>query len=74
MLEKAKVNMPAKPAPPAKASSRVAGGTAPAKFQPASGMFWEMTEKRELFDMTEEEACLAGEEFSIVRVTNSCVI
>ncbi|XP_014737318.1 PREDICTED: cytoskeleton-associated protein 5 isoform X2 [Sturnus vulgaris] len=36
MLEKAKANMPAKPAPPAKASSRVAGGAAPAKFQPAS--------------------------------------
>lgn len=73
MLEKAKVNMPAKPAPPAKASSRVAGGAAAAKFQPASGMFWEMTE-RSFFDMTEEEMCLAGEKFSIVRVTNSCVI
>ncbi|KAJ7406101.1 Cytoskeleton-associated protein 5 [Pitangus sulphuratus] len=36
MLEKAKANMPAKPAPPAKSSSRVVGGTAPAKFQPAS--------------------------------------
>uniref|UniRef100_A0A8C9MHY3 Cytoskeleton associated protein 5 n=1 Tax=Serinus canaria TaxID=9135 RepID=A0A8C9MHY3_SERCA len=36
MLEKAKANMPAKPAPPAKASSRVVGGAAPAKFQPAS--------------------------------------
>ncbi|NXC96613.1 CKAP5 protein, partial [Certhia familiaris] len=36
MLEKAKANMPAKPAPPAKASSRVVGGVAPAKFQPAS--------------------------------------
>ncbi|KFO85503.1 Cytoskeleton-associated protein 5 [Buceros rhinoceros silvestris] len=38
MLEKAKVNMPAKPAPPAKASSRVAGGAALAKFQPASAL------------------------------------
>ncbi|XP_071665230.1 cytoskeleton-associated protein 5 isoform X1 [Patagioenas fasciata] len=38
MLEKAKANMPAKPAPPAKASSRVAGGAAPAKFQPASAL------------------------------------
>ncbi|KAM6133756.1 LOW QUALITY PROTEIN: cytoskeleton-associated protein 5 [Phoenicopterus ruber ruber] len=38
MLEKAKANMPAKPAPPAKASSRVVGGTAPAKFQPASAL------------------------------------
>lgn len=37
MLEKAKANMPAKPAPAAKASSRVGGGAAPAKFQPASG-------------------------------------
>ncbi|XP_032917697.1 cytoskeleton-associated protein 5 isoform X1 [Catharus ustulatus] len=36
MLEKAKANMPAKPAPPAKASSRVVGGAAPAKFQPTS--------------------------------------
>uniref|UniRef100_A0A8C3XB01 Cytoskeleton associated protein 5 n=1 Tax=Cyanoderma ruficeps TaxID=181631 RepID=A0A8C3XB01_9PASS len=36
MLEKAKANMPAKPAPLAKASSRVLGGAAPAKFQPAS--------------------------------------
>ncbi|XP_041280411.1 cytoskeleton-associated protein 5 isoform X1 [Onychostruthus taczanowskii] len=36
MLEKAKANMPAKPAPLAKASSRVVGGAAPAKFQPAS--------------------------------------
>ncbi|NXS97526.1 CKAP5 protein, partial [Jacana jacana] len=36
MLEKAKANMPAKPAPPAKASSRAVGGAAPAKFQPAS--------------------------------------
>ncbi|NXU13818.1 CKAP5 protein, partial [Pardalotus punctatus] len=36
MLEKAKANMPAKPAPPAKASSRVVGGAAPAKFQPSS--------------------------------------
>lgn len=38
MLEKAKANMPAKPAAPAKASSRVAGGAAPAKFQPASAL------------------------------------
>ncbi|NXC15820.1 CKAP5 protein, partial [Corythaeola cristata] len=38
MLEKAKANMPAKPAPPAKASSRVVGGAAPAKFQPASAL------------------------------------
>uniref|UniRef100_A0A669PLL1 Cytoskeleton associated protein 5 n=1 Tax=Phasianus colchicus TaxID=9054 RepID=A0A669PLL1_PHACC len=38
MLEKAKANMPAKPAPPAKASSRVGGGAAPAKFQPASAL------------------------------------
>ncbi|XP_065610988.1 cytoskeleton-associated protein 5 [Cyrtonyx montezumae] len=37
MLEKAKANMPAKPAPPAKASSRVGGGAASAKFQPTSG-------------------------------------
>ncbi|XP_033370772.1 cytoskeleton-associated protein 5 isoform X3 [Parus major] len=36
MLEKAKANMPAKPAPLAKTSSRVVGGAAPAKFQPAS--------------------------------------
>ncbi|NWH70604.1 CKAP5 protein, partial [Piaya cayana] len=36
MLEKAKANVPAKPVPPAKASSRVVGGAAPAKFQPAS--------------------------------------
>ncbi|NXU51845.1 CKAP5 protein, partial [Turnix velox] len=38
MLEKAKANMPAKPAPPNKASSRVVGGGAPAKFQPASAL------------------------------------
>ncbi|XP_009952689.1 PREDICTED: cytoskeleton-associated protein 5 isoform X2 [Leptosomus discolor] len=38
MLEKAKANMPAKPAPPAKASSRVVGGAAPAKFQPVSAL------------------------------------
>ncbi|NXF03510.1 CKAP5 protein, partial [Smithornis capensis] len=38
MLEKAKANMPAKPAPPAKASSRVVGGAAPAKLQPASAL------------------------------------
>ncbi|XP_019406938.1 PREDICTED: cytoskeleton-associated protein 5 isoform X2 [Crocodylus porosus] len=36
MLEKAKANMPAKPAAPAKASSRMAGGAAPAKFQSTS--------------------------------------
>uniref|UniRef100_A0A2K6ECU0 Cytoskeleton associated protein 5 n=1 Tax=Macaca nemestrina TaxID=9545 RepID=A0A2K6ECU0_MACNE len=36
MLEKAKANMPAKPAPPAKATSKPMGGSAPAKFQPAS--------------------------------------
>nr|XP_032630954.1 cytoskeleton-associated protein 5 [Chelonoidis abingdonii] len=36
MLEKAKAIMPAKPAAPAKASSRVVGGAAPAKFQSAS--------------------------------------
>ncbi|XP_060032467.1 cytoskeleton-associated protein 5 [Erinaceus europaeus] len=36
MLEKAKANMPAKPAAPAKASSKPAGGSASAKFQPAS--------------------------------------
>ncbi|XP_044291744.1 cytoskeleton-associated protein 5 [Varanus komodoensis] len=36
MLEKAKANMPAKPAPPTKASSR-AVGAAPAKSQAASG-------------------------------------
>ncbi|KAM9381107.1 cytoskeleton-associated protein 5 isoform 2-T2 [Phaethornis superciliosus] len=38
MLDKAKANMPAKPAPPAKASSRVVGGAVPAKFQPASAL------------------------------------
>ncbi|KAM6360444.1 cytoskeleton-associated protein 5 isoform 1-T4 [Alca torda] len=42
MLEKAKANMPAKPAPPAKASSRVVGGAAPAKFQPASAFAEDM--------------------------------
>ncbi|XP_074129098.1 cytoskeleton-associated protein 5 isoform X1 [Sminthopsis crassicaudata] len=36
MLEKAKANMPAKPAAPAKASSKPAGGAGPAKFQPVS--------------------------------------
>ncbi|EPY83998.1 cytoskeleton-associated protein 5 isoform a [Camelus ferus] len=36
MLEKAKANMPSKPAAPAKATSRPVGGSAPAKFQPAS--------------------------------------
>ncbi|KAF6102760.1 cytoskeleton associated protein 5 [Phyllostomus discolor] len=36
MLEKAKANMPAKPAAPAKATSKPMGGSAPAKFQPAS--------------------------------------
>ncbi|NXJ65537.1 CKAP5 protein, partial [Rostratula benghalensis] len=38
MLEKAKANMPAKPAPPAKATSRAVGGAAPAKFQPVSAL------------------------------------
>lgn len=37
MLEKAKANMPAKPAASAKAASKPMGGSAPAKFQPASG-------------------------------------
>lgn len=37
MLEKAKANMPAKAAAPAKATSKAMGGSAPAKFQPASG-------------------------------------
>uniref|UniRef100_A0A8C8WQP7 Cytoskeleton-associated protein 5 n=1 Tax=Panthera leo TaxID=9689 RepID=A0A8C8WQP7_PANLE len=36
MLEKAKANMPAKPAASAKAASKPMGGSAPAKFQPAS--------------------------------------
>ncbi|XP_037378251.1 cytoskeleton-associated protein 5 [Talpa occidentalis] len=36
MLEKAKANMPAKPAAPAKASSKPMGGSSSAKFQPAS--------------------------------------
>uniref|UniRef100_A0A5F9CT68 Cytoskeleton-associated protein 5 n=1 Tax=Oryctolagus cuniculus TaxID=9986 RepID=A0A5F9CT68_RABIT len=36
MLEKAKANMPAKPAAPGKATSKPMGGSAPAKFQPAS--------------------------------------
>ncbi|XP_040836133.1 cytoskeleton-associated protein 5 isoform X2 [Ochotona curzoniae] len=36
MLEKAKANMPAKAAAPAKATSKAMGGSAPAKFQPAS--------------------------------------
>uniref|UniRef100_A0A452SP14 Cytoskeleton-associated protein 5 n=1 Tax=Ursus americanus TaxID=9643 RepID=A0A452SP14_URSAM len=36
MLEKAKANMPAKPAASAKATSKPVGGSAPAKFQPAS--------------------------------------
>uniref|UniRef100_A0A8C5ZML4 Cytoskeleton-associated protein 5 n=1 Tax=Marmota marmota marmota TaxID=9994 RepID=A0A8C5ZML4_MARMA len=36
MLEKAKANMPAKPAAPAKATSKPMGGSAPAKFQPTS--------------------------------------
>uniref|UniRef100_A0A2K6FDQ8 Cytoskeleton-associated protein 5 n=1 Tax=Propithecus coquereli TaxID=379532 RepID=A0A2K6FDQ8_PROCO len=36
MLEKAKANMPAKPAAPTKATSKPMGGSAPAKFQPAS--------------------------------------
>ncbi|NWU97847.1 CKAP5 protein, partial [Upupa epops] len=38
MLEKAKANVPAKPAAPAKASSRAQAGAAPAKFQPASAL------------------------------------
>ncbi|KAJ7414700.1 Cytoskeleton-associated protein 5 [Willisornis vidua] len=38
MLEKAKANMPAKPAAPAKSSSRVVGVAAPAKFQSASAL------------------------------------
>ncbi|XP_068017627.1 cytoskeleton-associated protein 5 isoform X3 [Melanerpes formicivorus] len=38
MLEKAKANMPAKPAPPAKASSRAVGGATAAKFQPVSAL------------------------------------
>nr|KAF6464570.1 cytoskeleton associated protein 5 [Rousettus aegyptiacus] len=36
MLEKAKANMPAKPAAPAKATSKPVGGSAPAKFQASS--------------------------------------
>uniref|UniRef100_A0A8C9DM52 Cytoskeleton-associated protein 5 n=1 Tax=Prolemur simus TaxID=1328070 RepID=A0A8C9DM52_PROSS len=36
MLEKAKANMPAKPAAPTKTTSKAMGGSAPAKFQPAS--------------------------------------
>ncbi|XP_069327403.1 cytoskeleton-associated protein 5 isoform X2 [Eulemur rufifrons] len=36
MLEKAKANMPAKPAAPTKTTSKPMGGSAPAKFQPAS--------------------------------------
>ncbi|XP_023566345.1 cytoskeleton-associated protein 5 [Octodon degus] len=36
MLEKAKANMPAKPAAPAKATSKPVGGSAPARFQPTS--------------------------------------
>ncbi|XP_006157853.1 cytoskeleton-associated protein 5 isoform X1 [Tupaia chinensis] len=36
MLEKAKANMPAKPAAPAKAASKSIAGSAPAKFQPTS--------------------------------------
>uniref|UniRef100_F6XZ33 Cytoskeleton-associated protein 5 n=1 Tax=Callithrix jacchus TaxID=9483 RepID=F6XZ33_CALJA len=36
MLEKAKANMPAKPAAPTKVTSKPMGGSAPAKFQPAS--------------------------------------
>jgi len=78
MLEKAKANMPAKPAPPAKASSRVVGGAAPAKFQPASGK--PLNSRKwlrkgwflKLFDMPEEETYLAGEKgYSTVRVANS---
>lgn len=41
MLEKAKANMPAKPAAPAKATSKPVGGSAPAKFQPTSGNYFE---------------------------------
>uniref|UniRef100_A0A8C0LDH3 Cytoskeleton-associated protein 5 n=1 Tax=Canis lupus dingo TaxID=286419 RepID=A0A8C0LDH3_CANLU len=41
MLEKAKANMPAKPAASAKASSKPMGGSAPAKFQPSSGNYFE---------------------------------
>lgn len=37
MLEKAKANMPAKPAASAKGTSKPMGGSAPAKFQPSSG-------------------------------------
>ncbi|XP_068947644.1 cytoskeleton-associated protein 5 isoform X1 [Petaurus breviceps papuanus] len=36
MLEKAKANMPAKPAAPSKSSSKPAGGAGAAKFQPVS--------------------------------------
>ncbi|XP_069888530.1 cytoskeleton-associated protein 5 [Dipodomys merriami] len=36
LLEKAKANMPAKPAAPAKAVSKPMGGSAPTKFQPTS--------------------------------------
>lgn len=41
MLEKAKANMPAKPAASAKGTSKPMGGSAPAKFQPASGNCFE---------------------------------
>lgn len=37
MLEKAKANMPAKPAAPAKATSKPMGGSTSTKFQSASG-------------------------------------
>ena len=37
MLEKAKANMPSKPAAPAKAISKPMGGSAPAKAQPVPG-------------------------------------
>lgn len=37
MLEKAKANMPSKPAAPAKTMSKPMGGSAPAKFQPTPG-------------------------------------
>lgn len=45
MLEKAKASMPAKPAAPAKATSRPVGGPAPAKFQPASGNYFERVKR-----------------------------
>lgn len=45
MLEKAKASMPAKPAAPAKATSRPVGGPAPAKFQPSSGNYFERVKR-----------------------------